>query len=322
MLFDKEHLSPTYLFKVGRPGSSYAFEIAQKSGLGKKIIAYARKRTGKSETAVDDLLIDLQREKKEVEDKLQSMTEREKQLDKLIKNYEDLHRDLEYKRKKFKLEAKEQALQEIARENKELERLVRQIREEQNLEKAKQLVEQARQEREQLETTVSELREEVYETPAVQLREAKKGAIQPGDFVKMRNGGATGTVESVTKNKAIVLIGHMRMTVHLRDLEHAREPLDVRTTSSIQSDTISQNAAFENKLDIRGMKPEDALRVVEDFLDRALLTSTNNLRIVHGKGTGVLRNVVRRKVHEFREVKHAYHPDEKDGGDGVTVVEF
>ncbi len=322
MLFDKEHLSPTYQFKVGRPGSSYAFEIAQKSGLPKKIIGYARKRTGKNETAVDDLLIDLQREKKEVEDKLSSVSEREKQLEKLIKSYEDLHRDLEYRRKKQKLEAKEQALQEVARENKALDKLVREIREQQNLEKAKQLVEQARDERQQLESKVSELRSEVNKAQEVPLKEAKKGLIESGDYVRMRNGGSTGVVESVDKRKAIVHIGQMRMTVALRDLEHAREPLDVKNTISIQSDTISQNATFESKLDIRGMNTEDAIKVIQDFLDRALLTSTNNLRIVHGKGTGVLRNVVRQKLQEYRELRTFYHPADDDGGDGVTVVEF
>ncbi|MEK7254530.1 MAG: endonuclease MutS2, partial [Bacteroidota bacterium] len=162
MLFDKEHLAPTYRFKVGRPGSSYAFEIAQKSGLNKKILAYARHRTGKNEMAVDDLLIDLQREKKEVEDKLQTLTDREKQLEKLIKSYDVLHGDLEFRRKKFKLEAKEQALQEVARENKELERLIREIREAQNLEKAKQVADQARQERQKLEVAVQHLKEEIY----------------------------------------------------------------------------------------------------------------------------------------------------------------
>ncbi|MCB9340434.1 MAG: endonuclease MutS2 [Lewinellaceae bacterium] len=322
MLFDQEHLAPTYMFKVGRPGSSYAFEIGQKSGLSPRVLNYARQRTGKNEMAVDELLIDLQREKKEVEDKLATMTEREKQLEKLIKNYEELQRDLEYRRKKFKLEAKEQALQEVARDNKELERLVREIREEQNLEKAKQLVEQQREERKKAEETVMALQKEVYETPAVQHWEAKKGSIQPGDFVKMRSGGATGTVESVGKNSAIVIIGQMRMTVKLRDLEQAREPMDVRNTSSIQSDTVSQNAGFDNNLDIRGMTPQDALKVVEDFVDRALMTSANQLRIVHGKGMGVLRNTVREKLREYRNLKQVYHPANDEGGDGVTLVEL
>lgn len=322
MLFDKENLSPTYQFKVGRPGSSYAFEIAQKSGLGKKIISYARQRAGKSETAVDDLLIDLQREKKEVEDKLQSMTEREKQLEKLIRSYEDLHRDLEYRRKKQKMEAKEQALQDTARENKEWDRLIKEIREKQNLEKAKQMLEHAKNQKKELEVQVTELRSDLKSVEVIPMKEPKKGPLETGDYVRIRQGGATGIVETIDKNKAIVAVGHIRMTVALRDLSHAREPLDVRSSVSIQSDTISQNAEFDSKLDIRGMNTEDAIKVLQDFLDRALLTSTNNLRIVHGKGTGVLRNVVRRKLQEYREVKRAYHPAEDGGGDGVTVVEF
>jgi DNA mismatch repair protein MutS2 len=321
MLFDKEKLSPTYLFKVGRPGSSFAFEIAQKSGLPNKILAYAKKRTGKNEVAVDTLLIDLQREKKEVEDKLESMKEREKQLERLIKNYEQLQLDLEYRRKKFKLEAKAAELQQTARENKELQRLVREIRESQNLEKAKKLATQVRVERKELETEITELKAEVYEVPQPKFKEAKKGEITVGDFVKMRNGTATGKVESIDRKKAIVQMGQMRMTVKLRDLEHAREPLDVNATQSVKTDTFSQNAAFESKLDIRGMKMEDAIRVVQDYLDRAMMTSANNLRIVHGKGTGVLRKVVKDKVREY-QVKNWYHPPGEDGGDGVTIIEF
>ncbi|MBI5913962.1 MAG: endonuclease MutS2 [Bacteroidetes bacterium] len=321
MLFDQQHLAPTYMFKAGRPGSSYAFEIAQKSGLNKKILTYARQRTGKNETAVDELLIDLQREKKEVEEKLATVGEREKQLDRLIKIYDELQRDLEFQRKKFKLEAKEKGLQQVARDNKELEKLVREIREEQNLEKAKQLAEQAREERQKMEATVSELRQEVYDVPAAP-KGTKKGSFQPGDFVRMRSGGATGTVESVDKNKAIVQIGQMRMTVPVRDLEHANEPLDEKKKTSVQSDSVARNAGFDNKLDIRGMTPEEALKVVEDFLDRALMTSASNLRIVHGKGTGVLRKTVKNKIREYREVKQVYHPASDDGGDGVTVVEF
>ncbi|HFA49357.1 MAG TPA: endonuclease MutS2 [Bacteroidetes bacterium] len=322
MLFDKEHLSPTYMFKVGRPGSSYAFEIAQKSGLPKKVLSYARRRTGKSETAVDDLLIDLQAEKKEVEDKLASMKEREKKLERLIKNYEDLHRDLEYRRKKQKLDAKQAALQDTARDNRELQRVIREIRESQNLEKAKSLASQSKQERKQLEETINTLAEEVYEVPKPKFKDAKKGEIAVGDFVKMRAGEATGTVESITKKKAIIQVGQIRMTVKLRDLVHAREPLDVNATTSIKTDTFSQNATFDPKLDIRGMTMTDAHQIVQDFLDRALLTSSNSLRIVHGKGSGVLRNVVREKLREYQEVKNMYHPAQKDGGDGVTIVEF
>lgn len=318
MLFDKDHLAPTYQFKVGRPGSSYAFEIAKKSGLPPEILKYAKKRAGKNEKAVDELLIDLQREKQELEESLANAIDREKQLAKLIKNYEELHKDLEYRRKKFKLEAKENALQDAARDNKEFERVVREIRESQNLQKAKLLAEEARANRKELTNQVHGLQEEVYRPNAKPL---KKGGIQIGDFVKMKSGGATGKVESIDRNKAVLLVGMLRMTVPIRDLQHANEPLDIKT-KSVKTDTISQNATFESRIDIRGMRMEEALKIIEDFVDKALITSTSNLKIVHGKGNGTLRKIVKMKLKEYGAISNIYHPQPDQGGDGVTIVEF
>ncbi len=318
MLFDNENLLPTYQFKAGRPGSSYAFEIAKKSGLPAKILQYAKKRTGKNEKAVDELLVDLQRDKKDLEEKLANAIEREKQLGKLIKNYEKLHKDLEYKRKKFKLEAKEQALQETARDNKELERIVREIRESQNLEKAKQMAAEARQQRQELNNEVTNLREDIFYKP---IQKLKKGNIKVGDFVKMKSGGATGKVESINKNKAVVMVGMLRMTVPLRDLQHAYQPLDVKK-KSVTTDTVSQNAEFKSKIDIRGMRMEEALKVVEDFVDKALISSASNLEIVHGKGNGTLRKIVKMKLREYDSISRVWHPEQEQGGDGVTFVEF
>lgn len=320
MFFDKDSLSPTYELQVGRPGSSYAYEIAEKSGLSKRVLDHAKHRTGKNEKAVDQLLVDLQQEKQELEDKLREMKDREDKLDKLIKNYEQLHRDLEYRRKKMKLELKEQALQQSARDNKELERIVREIKEKQNLEKAKELAMQAKEERQQLSEEVGGLREEIYYQPVA--KEDKNKEIQVGDFVKLRSGGATGTVESIDRNKAVVTMGQMRMTIKLRDLQHARAPLEVQSSKSVQSDTVAQAASFESKLDIRGMRYDEALKVVEDFVDQALISNTFNLQIVHGKGNGILRNAVRKKLREYNVNMDVWHPEQQQGGDGVTLVEI
>ncbi len=326
MLFDKEHLSPTYMFKVGRPGSSYAFEIAQKSGLGKRVIGYARKRTGKSEIAVDELLIDLQREKIEVEEKLASVLDKEKQLKRLIKIYDELQSDLQYRLQKQKLASKQTALQDTARDNKELQRVIQEIRESQNLEKAKKLAAEIKEERKELEQTVSNLHDAVYEVPLPSSPVPKQsaaggnGPIQEGDFVKMRSGSATGTVVNLDRKKAIVEMGHIRMTVHIRDLVHANEPQP--STVGVKTDTVTNGANFDSKLDIRGMTMTEALQMTEAFLDRALLSSANSLQIVHGKGSGALRNVVREKIREYSEVKRVFHPAHKEGGDGVTIVEI
>jgi DNA mismatch repair protein MutS2 len=320
MTFDTDSLSPTYEFKVGRPGSSYAFEIAQKSGLGKKVLDYARRKTGKNEKAIDQLLIDLQREMQELEDKLKEMTLREQHLQRLIKNYEQLHRELEFQRKKFKLESKEKALQQTAKSNQEFERLVREIKEQKNLEKAKELANQVREERKVIATQIHELREDIYHKPAV--KESKRGEIKVGDFVRLKTGGATGEVESINREKVVVQMGLMRMTVNLRDLQHAKAPLDVQSARSVQTDTVSQSAGFQSKIDIRGVRMDEALKIVEDFVDQALISSATHLEIIHGKGNGILRNAVKKKLKEYNVNMDIRHPEPERGGDGVTLVEI
>lgn len=319
MTFDKDSLSPTYEMKVGRPGSSYAFEIAVKSGLNEKVLKYARKKTGANEKAIDELLVDLQRERQELKEQLDDIAQREKKLNKLIKNYDNLYRDLDFQRKKHKLEIKEKDLQRSARENKELERLVREIREEKNLEKAKEISKKVRHDRAKLGESVKELKEEIYYKPTEKL---KQTPIAVGDFVKLKTGGATGKVESINKNKVVVLMGLMKMTTNLRDLQHANEPLEINSKKGIQMDVVTSNATFESKMDLRGLSKEEAMKLLENFVDKALLSSATQLRIVHGKGTGVLRQAVKKKLKEYPDVSNVYHPAPKDGGDGVTIVEI
>ncbi len=321
MTFDKDNLSPTYELKVGRPGSSYAYEIAQKSGLSSKILKYARHKTGKNEKAVDQLLVDLQREKQELEEKIQTLENKEKQLDKLIKSYEVMEKDYEFKRKKLKLEAKQQALQQVAQENKKYEKLVREIKEEKNLEKAKELAAQARQDRKQLSVEVNQLNEAVYYKKTSKLS-IKKGEITVGDYVKLKTGGTTGKVESINKKSATILMGEMRMQVKLRDLEHANEPLEIKRQKSIKINTLENNAKFDSKLDLRGMRREEALKTIEVFIDEALLSSAASLRIIHGKGNGVLRNAVKIKLKEYDVKFDIRHPEDEYGGDGVTLVDI
>ena len=317
MTFDKDTFSPTFKMKVGRPGSSYAFEIAQKSGLNKKVLNYAKHKTGKNEKAIDELLIDLQREKKELEDKLVEMSGREKKLEKLIKNYDNMSKDLEFKRKKLKLENKEKSLQQSIKENKELEKLVREIREEKNLEKAKLQAAKIKEERQSLNKDVSNLKEEIYYKP---IEAGKEKEIKVGDFVKLRTGGASGKVDSIEKGKAIVLMGLMKMTANVRDLIHANEPLDIRSNKSIATDVTKNVANFESKIDLRGLSREEALKLLENFVDKALMSNATQLNIVHGKGNGVLRKAVKQKLREYNAIHEIRHPQQSEGGDGVTIA--
>lgn len=320
MHFDKDTLSPTYELKVGRPGSSYAFEIAEKSGLSKDLIGYARNRTG-SETAVDDILIELQREKQELEEKLQAVTDKEQSLERLIKSYESLQHDLDVKRKRLKLDQKEFELRQSSNASREVDRLIRQLKDEKNLEKAQQISAQLRQERSEKARQVDDVNAEVIKLEEQNQPSASSRPLAEGDFVRLRAGGATGRIETIKGQKATIQMGDLKVHAPLRDLLPVAEP--IKQVATISNTDLQQAALFDAKIDLRGMSKDEAMRVLEKFVDNALLSNASSLRILHGKGDGVLRKVVRQKLREYgNNIGRVYHPEQENGGDGVTIVEL
>jgi len=320
MKFDLDNLSPTYELTVGKPGSSYAFEIAEKSGLDKKIISYAKHKTGKNEKAVDELIVDLQREKQELEERLAKTEAQQKHFDKLVKSYEQMNGDLEYRRRKLKLDVKQNALQDKAQINQELEKRIREIRQEQNLDKAKAALRTNRSERETVSKEVYLLHEDVYHKPEKNKKDTTP--IQVGDYVRFKTGGDISIVESIHKNNAVIIVGQLRMTVKVRDLQKAGAPVTAPIKGKINTDTTVTTANFVNKLDLRGMRREEAIQHVEAFVDEALIANGNQLEIIHGKGDGILRKAVRQKLREYRAVQNIRHGDPQGAGDGVTIVEL
>jgi DNA mismatch repair protein MutS2 len=317
MNFDKDNLKPTYQFTIGRPGSSYAFEIAQNVGLDRHVLTYAKKRIGENEQAVDELLVDLQREKQEYDEKLKEIAAKQELLDKLIKEYDEQVKDIEFRRKRMKLDAKEFELTKTAQGNLEIQRLIKELKTEKNVEKTKEIQQKARVEHTRLADEVTKLTEDVYYQPS-----KMEKAIAIGDYAKMRAGSATGKVEELNKNEAVLLMGAMRVKVKLKDLVAVATPLDVRATKSINTEGVMKSASFDSKIDLRGMNMLDADKILQDFMDNAMLSSANSIHIVHGKGNGILRKLVKSKLKEYKNVKRQYHPEHFEGGDGVTIVEM
>lgn len=320
MHFDKDTLTPTYELKIGRPGSSYAFEIAEKSGLPKDLISYARHRTG-SETAVDDILIELQREKQELEEKLRATAEKEQSLERLIKTYDSLHHDLDVKKKRLKLDQKEFDLRQTANANREVDKIVRQLKDEKNLEKAQEIAAQLRQQRSEKVRQVDDANAEVVKLEELHAPSASARPLAEGDFVRLRAGGATGRIEKIKGQKADIQMGGITVNAPLRDLLPAAEPLVQAFTPSATD--IQRVADFDAKIDLRGMSKDEAMMVLERFVDNALMTNANSLRVLHGKGDGILRKIVRQKLREYgNNISNIYHPEQDGGGDGVTIVEL
>ncbi|MBK9212711.1 MAG: Smr/MutS family protein [Saprospiraceae bacterium] len=317
MDFDKETLSPTYRLRIGKPGSSYAFEIAQKVGLPSAIIDYARHRIGANEHAVDELLVDLQREKQEIEEKLNEISEKQKLLDRLIKNYESAHYDFEIKRKKLKLEAKELAISKTDAEEKAVESILKSIRKEKNEAMVHQKMVELKAKKIALLKETDSIIEDVHNTE--KSSNVLNKPVEQGDFVRIRATGATGEVDSVQKDTAIVIVGQMRMRFKLRDIIPISEPVAVQSFKSVHFDRIDASAKSEIKIDIRGMRKEEAIFALQTFFDKALMADHHELSVLHGKGDGVLRLIVKEVARQYDGAK-VRHPEEDQGGQGISLV--
>ena len=324
MVFDVDTLHPTYELRVGKPGSSYAFEVAEQAGLSPKLLAYARKRVRGNEHEVDQLLLDLEREKARAQEAAEELERERQKLDQLTKAYGRMQRDLEVQRKTFKLETQERALQAEARQQKELERMVRELREKEKaataaeaVAAAKSAVTQRRSSRAAREREVAELKDELNAVSA-KAPSILDRPLQAGDHVRLRRGGATGVVESLDRGKAVVRLGQLRMTANLKDLEGVRKPVERRVGTAVRKNLRTQEGGFKPELDVRGFRREEVLQLVQDFVDRGMIENVKSVKILHGKGNGTLRRTVREKLREYGNVD-AYHPE---GNDGVTLVEF
>ena len=314
MVFDQENLEPTYHMKIGKPGSSFAFEIADKSGIPDVVMKYARKKVGKDSTQVEDLLVNLQKEKAQADNKVETLESREKELQRLINTYNQLHKELDVRRKKIKMEARESALIDTAEKNKAFENLIRELREEKKLEEAKEIAAKLKTERQSLHGEIATLENSLLQNSSFDVSKLKKG-----DFVKIGNNEDVGVIEWIRKNKAEIRFGNMAIQTKLKDLLPAKEPIEIKRSRSVQS-AIHNQAQTPTRLDIRGMSKEDASRITEDFFDKAILSNAHELTIVHGFGSGVLRKEVKRIAKEYKDIKKIFHPEYESGGEGVTIV--
>ena len=316
MHFDNEKLHPTYELIVGKPGSSFAFEIAEQVGLPKKLLHFAKKNAGQNLRAMDKMITDLQSKEKLLEKKLEEYESKEKQLDRLTKNYQQLQQDLEIQRKKFKKEKKEFEINDKIQDKRQLEKLVKELREEQNIEKAKIELEKAKVSQKQVAKAIEDLNDQLIDNiPSDEVPEV-------GDYVRTRSGSMTGTLIKIQKKEAIIEMGNMQLSAPLADCVKVSNPLDRNSKKRINTYLKKEASSIQSKLDIRGYRKSEALILLEEFLDDALISNSSMVQIVHGIGNGVLRRTVREKLKEYKDVTEISSPPDEQGGEGVTWVKF
>jgi len=317
MLFDAEKLSPTYKLKVGQPGSSFAFEIADKIGLSPKILDYAKKKAGKDSKTVDKLLVDLQHEKQVLEQQLLEAFDERHDLRKLIKSYETMKDSLEIKKKRIKLEKKEISHTNLSRYEVELRELIKDLKKERNLEKAAAAAKVMKQKKIESSKEIQSISDDVFKIEAEKVKDLKIG-----QFVKLRKGGEPGKVVAIGNKKVKLEIGLMQFEVPRNELVYSNQPIELKP-KSINLDTLNINQSPDTELDIRGYSKMEALDAIQEFIDDALMSNAiNNLKVLHGKGTGVLQRTLWSKAKEYKDIKKIWHPAEEFGGRGVTYISF
>lgn len=314
MIFDKQHMAPTYELKVGKPGSSFTFEIARKSGIPDEILQYAGSKTGEQLRAMEELLADLDRQKVKLDESVRQAESRSQQLDQLVQSYERMQSDLTAQRHRMRLEQKEKDYAHLSQLNKELEKSIRAIREEKDAEAAKEKLKEVKKLQQDARQEIGQINASIR----TQLP-GKKTSFAPGDFVRVHNGTQTGKIERISKDKATIILGQLRMDIPVSELIHAGDPVEIQT-GSVQRD-IETQSQFDTRLDLRGMRPVEAIEILQRFMDMALVSNAHSVRIIHGKGTGALKRAVLEKLREY-PIKEITQPVDEQGGSGMTIVDF
>lgn len=326
MLFDLRTMKPLYRLQTGRPGSSFAFEIASQIGLPPEVIHAAEEKAGKQQVSFDQQLQQLEIEKEELDKKRRELELADELLTTALKKYQDLYNKLETNRKEILRKAREEASDLLKQTNRLIERTIAEIKKAQAEKEATQRVRQQLQEkRKELEREKEQLKPEpirLVKEPLPEEEEKPRRPLAPGDTVRIKDIDTVGELLSVEGEEAVVLFNNVKLTTRLSELEPAgrqRKNTGSRR-NSLAADIQQKLDAFRLTIDLRGLRGEDALRRVDHFLDEAVLLNIREIRILHGKGNGILRTLVRQHLGEVNSVVGFRDESPDAGGDGITVV--
>ena len=326
MRFDGEHLEPIYQLEIGRPGSSFAFEIASKIGLPTAVIDRAKEKLGTQQVNFEKLLKELDIERRVFAEKNMELGIKERKLTKQLADYTALKLSLDTNEKKLVNEAKQKAKNLISDANQLIENTIREIKENKaDKEKTKTV-------RQQLETfSKKTLEPEIIPEPVAteDVYEPEEGAIAPGSYVRILGQTAIGEVIAVKGKDVEIRIGDLKSNIKLNRLERVSNETYREATGEKRLKTATKGVDMNDRmmnfsfnLDMRGKRGEEALGLVDQFMDNAIMLGYDELRIVHGKGDGILRTLVRNHLRGYSHVSGMQDEHADRGGSGVTIVKL
>jgi len=349
MLYDRHQMQALFQLSIGQPGSSFAIEIARKTGIPEEVIQDASEIVGSEYIQSDKYLQDIVRDKRYWEGKRQTIHQHEKRLEATGERLDASIEEIERERKQILNRAKQQAEELLAEANRKIENAIREIREAQaEKERTREIREELQEFRQQVENddTRGLMSEEDFAKKLRQMEERKArkaqrksekeknekaaaahlqahamktdttAVIGVGSTVRMKGLGTIGKVDSITGKQAVVIFGDVKTKVKLEQLEYAEKPkeekrkndhsgLAIQTTRMTSATIEDRKQNFHQDLDVRGMRGDEAIDTVMHFIDDAILVGMSRVRILHGTGTGILRQLIRQYLNTVPNVKKA-----------------
>ena len=314
MEFDATTLRPTYRLQIGIPGSSNAISIASQLGIPSEILDEAQDFMGKNIVAVEDLLVELQEKREKIEADERDLQAKLRDADARYEKYNRLLQTLETDREMLKQQAESEARQIVANSRRTVEDLIAEIRREKA---SKNSIKKA--------ITKTETAKKQPKQPKKQPKQPKV-KVNAGDKVRIKQLNKFAEVISVKSRgrKPIqILMGTMRMHVDYHEIDsvHPKQK-NANLSTSVLDIQYSRANAVSGELDIHGMRAAAAADEVRKYLDNAVLAGLPSVRILHGRGTGVLRQIVREALQEYPYIANYQYAPFDEGGEGVTVATF
>lgn len=311
MEFDTDNLKPTYRFNQGIPGSSYAFEVAGRIGFDEDFINLSKTYLDKDKSKIEDFLANLEIKSKDLRDQLKRLEIENSRLKGLTNLYQEKVDKLEKQKKEILQETREKAEIYLKDINKKIENAVKNIRES----NARKDV--VKKEKEVINTLKSDA-EKVFKKEKVE--STVKVKLKTGDYASIRDTNSAGVIDEINieKDKAVLTIGSLKIKARYSDLVPAKKK-GFEEAKYFKHDIISD---LNYRLDIRGKRIDEAELEILKFLDAANMNGYDRVEILHGKGTGALKQLVQGTLKNYKFVKNFYFANIESGGDGITIVEF
>ena len=308
MLFDIENLLPLYKLQIGQPGSSFVYEVAANIGLNKKLIKRAKELTDTKQYDLDVLLAEVQGQQEKIRVEQHELTNKLAHAAFIEGEYRKLKEQLDTQKKEIISQAQKQADGLIKNANKEIEKTIRTIQES-KADKTK-----TRQVREQLatKTTISE--------PKAKPSEPN---FKIGDNVQLLDSNTVGEVLEIKRNKVTLQVGGITTKTSIDKLVKVGQQTAKKVKKYISETSYTdKQTSFRNELDVRGLRTYEALNEIDTMLDSAVILSVGTLRVLHGKGNGILRTEIRRHLKNHPSIKQISYERVDLGGEGISIIEL